>query len=297
METKYIEAGVLNVAYREYGPADGWPVILCHGFPYDVETYTESASMLAEAGARVIVPWLRGYGPTRFLSDKTMRSGEQAVLGNDLLQLMDALGIERAVLGGYDWGGRACCIVSALWPERATALVTGNSYNIHDVARSMEPTPPRFEAAFWYQYYFQIERGVNGLTQNRHDIIPFIWKQWSPTWGFDDATYHASAPSFDNPDFVDIVIHSYRVRYGLEKNDPATQWIEDALAKQPEITVPSICIDGDASGLYDHSKAHKVKFTGPYEYRSFVNAGHNLPQEKPSEWAQAVIDAKAMAGD
>lgn len=297
MESKHIEAGVLNVAYREYGPADGWPVILCHGFPYDVETYAESAPMLADAGARVIVPWLRGYGPTRFLSDETMRSGEQAVLGNDLKELMDALEIERAVLGGYDWGGRACCIVSALWPERAAALVTGNSYNIHNVARSMEPTPPKFEAAFWYQYYFQIERGVNGLTQNRHDIIPFIWKQWSPTWNFDDATYQASAPSFDNPDFVEIVIHSYRVRYGLEKNDPATQWIEDALAKQPEITVPSICIDGDASGLYDHSQAHKVKFSGPYEYRSFANAGHNLPQEKPAEWAQAIIDAKAMAGN
>lgn len=296
METRNIDAGVLNVAYREYGPSDGWPVILCHGFPYDVETYAESAPMLAEAGARVIVPWLRGYGGTRFMSEDTPRSGEQAVLGKDLLDLMDALDIERAVLGGYDWGGRACCIVSALWPDRAAALVTGNSYNIHNVARSMEPTEPRFEAAFWYQYYFQIQRGRNGLTKNRHDIIPFIWKQWSPTWQFDDATYRASAPSFDNPDFVDIVIHSYRVRYGLDVNDPATQWIEGALAKQPTIQVPSICIDGDASGLYGDSRSHAKKFTGSYDYRSFAGAGHNLPQEKPAEWAQAVIDARAMAG-
>lgn len=296
MEPKFIDAGVLNVAYREYGPADGWPVIMCHGFPYDVETYAAAAPALAEAGARVIVPWLRGYGPTRFLSDDTMRSGEQAVLGDDLRCLMDALGIGRAVLAGYDWGGRACCIVSALWPQRAAALVTGNSYNIHDVARSMEPASPKLEAAFWYQYYFNIERGRNGLGRNRRELIRYIWEAWSPTWKFDDATFEASAPSFDNPDFVDVVIHSYRVRYGLAENDPSVAEIEAALAKQPEIGVPAICIDGDASGLFDHTRGHAKKFTGPYEHRVFAGAGHNLPQENPAEWAKAVIDARAMAG-
>jgi len=296
METKTIDAGVLSVAYREYGPADGWPVVMCHGFPYDLETYSASAPILAEAGARVIVPWLRGYGPTRFLSGDTMRSGEQAVLGNDLKELMDALGIERAVLAGYDWGGRACCIVSALWPERVAALVTGNSYNIHDVARSMEPVSPKLEAAFWYQYYFNIERGRHGLGRNRRELIRYIWETWSPTWQFGDAAFKASAPSFDNPDFVDVVIHSYRVRYGLAENDPSVAGIEAALAKQPDIGVPAICIDGDSSGLFDHTRGHAKKFTGPYEYRCFAGAGHNLPQEAPEAWAQAVIDAKAMAG-
>ncbi|WP_417519907.1 alpha/beta fold hydrolase [Minwuia sp.] len=296
MLVKHIEAGVLDVAYREYGQSDGWPVILCHGFPYDAEVYADSAPMLAEAGARVLVPYLRGYGPTRFLSDETPRSGEQAVLGNDLKQFMDALGIGKAVLGGYDWGGRACCIVSALWPERATALVTGNSYNIHDVARSMNPVPPKYEAAFWYQYYFQIERGRNGLTQNRRDLVRYIWQTWSPTWAFDDATFEASAASFDNPDFVDVVIHSYRVRYGLAEGDPAVAEIETALAQQPEIAVPTICIDGDSSGLFDHTRSHAKKFTGPYAYRTFAGAGHNLPQESPKDWAQAVIDARDMAG-
>lgn len=296
METKTIDAGVLSVAYREYGPADGWPVFMCHGFPYDVEAYAASAPILAEAGARVIVPWLRGYGPTRFLSGDTMRSGEQAVLGDDLRSLMDALGIGRAVLAGYDWGGRACCIVSALWPERVAALVTGNSYNIHDVARSMEPASPKLEAAFWYQYYFNIERGRHGLARNRRELIRYIWEAWSPTWQFDDAAFEASAPSFDNPDFVDVVIHSYRVRYGLAEKDPSVAGIEAALAKQPDIGVPAVCIDGDSSGLFDHTRGHAKKFTGPYEYRCFVGAGHNLPQEAPEAWAQAVIDAKAMAG-
>ena len=256
MIQKNIDAGVLNVACREYGPGDGWPVILCHGFPYDVETYAEAAPMLADEGARVIVPYLRGYGPTRFLSPETPRSGEQAVLGNDLRCLMDALGIKRAVLGGYDWGGRACCVVSIMWPERVTALVSGNSYNIHDVARAMQPAPAKLEAAFWYQYYFNVERGRNGLEANRRDITRHLWKHWSPAWDFDDATFEKTAASFDNPDFVDVVIHSYRVRYGLAEGDPAVAEIEAVLAAQPGITVPAITIDGGASGLFDSTAGH-----------------------------------------
>ena len=217
---KTIDASVLSVAYLEYGPATGWPCILGHGFPYDIHAYAETAPLLAEAGARVIVPYLRGYGPTRFLSAETPRSGEQAALGADLLALMDALGIERAVLGGYDWGGRAACVVAALWPQRVVALVSANSYNIQNIARAMEPASPEEEAAFWYQYYFHSERGRRGLTRNRRDIARLLWRMWSPKWAFDDATFDRTAGAFDNPDFVDVVIHSYRHRYGLAPETP-----------------------------------------------------------------------------
>ena len=235
---KTIDAGVLSVAYLEYGPASGWPCVLSHGFPYDIHAYAEAAPLLAEAGARVIVPYLRGYGPTRFLSAETPRSGEQAALGADLLALMVALGIERAVLGGYDWGGRAACVVAALWPERVVALISANSYNIQNIAQAMEPASPEEEAAFWYQYYFHSERGRRGLTRNRRDIARLLWRMWSPKWAFDDATFDRTAGAFDNPDFVDVVIHSYRHRYGLTPGDPAYAGIEKALAAQPKIRVP-----------------------------------------------------------
>lgn len=295
MEEKTITAGVLRVAYREYGPADGWPCVMGHGFPYDAHAYAEAAPMLAEAGARVIVPFLRGYGPTAFLSSDTPRSGEQAALAADLLALMDALKIERAVVSGYDWGGRAACIVSALWPERVVALVSGNSYNVHDIARSWEPAPAEQEATLWYQYYFHSERGRRGLTKNRRDITRQLWRMWSPRWAFDEATFERTAAAFDNPDFVEVVIHSYRHRYGLVPGDPAFAHIETRLTAQPPIDVPTITIDGDADGVNPGTAHHAKKFTGPHEHRIFAGAGHNLPQERPKDWAQTVLDARRMA--
>jgi len=292
---KTINAGVLSIAYQEYGPASGWPCILGHGFPYDVHAYDQAAPILAQAGARVIVPYLRGYGPTRFLNVETPRSGEQAALGADLLVLMDALHFERAVLGGYDWGGRASCVVAALWPERVLALVSANSYNIQDIARAIEPASAAEEAAFWYQYYFHSERGRRGLTKNRREITRLLWRMWSPTWAFDDATFDRTAGAFDNPDFVEVVIHSYRHRYGLAPGDPRYAAIEAALAAQPPIAVPAITIDGDADGVNPGTAHHAKKFAGPHQHRIFKRAGHNLPQERPEEWARAVIDARAMA--
>ena len=292
---KTIDAGVLSIAYLEYGPASGWPCIMGHGFPYDVQAYSATAPMLAQAGARVIVPYLRGYGATRFLKGETPRSGEQAALGADLLALMDALKIGRAVLGGYDWGGRAACVVSALWPQRAQALVSGNSYNIQDIARAVEPVSPAEEAAFWYQYYFHSERGRRGLAKDRRGVARLLWRMWSPTWAFDDATFDRTASAFDNPDFVEVVIHSYRHRYELAAGDPAYASIEAALAAQPPIAVPAITIDGDADGVNPGTAHQAGKFVGLHEHRIFKGAGHNLPQERPEEWARAVIDARNMA--
>jgi pimeloyl-ACP methyl ester carboxylesterase/GNAT superfamily N-acetyltransferase len=295
MAMKTIDAGVLKVAYEERGPADGWPCVLGHGFPYDAQAYAEVGPILAEAGARVIVPWLRGFGPTRFLASETPRSGEQAALGADLLALMDGLGIERAVLGGYDWGGRAASIVAALWPERAAALVSGNSYNIQNIARAIEPAPPAEEAALWYQYYFHNERGRIGLTKDRRGIARLLWRMWSPTWAFDDATFDRTAEAFYAPDFVDVVIHSYRHRFGLADGDPAYADIERRLATQPPVRVPAVTIDGERDGVNFGTAHHARKFLGAHEHRVLAGTGHNLPQERPQEFAQAVLDARAMA--
>ena len=295
MELSKVEAGVLEIAYLAQGPADGWPCIMGHGFPYDVHAYTDAARMLAEAGARVIVPYLRGYGPTRFLSPDTPRSGEQAALGADLLALMNALSIDRAVLGGYDWGGRAACVVAALWPERVMALVSGNSYNIQNIARSWEPLGPAEEAALWYQYYLHSERGRRGLAQDRRGIARLLWRMWSPTWAFEDATFARSAAAFDNPDFVDVVIHSYRHRFGLVPGDPAVAHIETRLVAQPPIAVPTISVDGDADGVNVGTAHHAAKFTGPHEHRIFADTGHNMPHERPRDWVRAVLDARKMA--
>jgi pimeloyl-ACP methyl ester carboxylesterase len=295
MDVKTIRAGSLEVAYLEAGSGDGWPCIMCHGFPYDVHAFADAAPHLAAAGARVIVPYLRGYGPTRLLFADTPRSGEQAALASDLLALLDALAIPKAVVGGYDWGGRACCILSALWPERVVALVSGNSYNIQNIARSLEPASAEREAAMWYQYYFHSERGRRGLAQNRRAITRLLWKMWSPHWQFDDATFERSAAAFDNPDFVDIVIHSYRHRFGLVPGDPAMAHIETRLVAQPPITVPAITIDGDADGVNSGTAHHASKFTGPHRHRIFKGAGHNPPQERPVEWVEAVLEARAMA--
>jgi pimeloyl-ACP methyl ester carboxylesterase len=295
MEQRTINAGQLEITYLEAGPASGWPCVMGHGFPYDVHAYADVLSPLAGAGARVIVPYLRGYGPTRFLSADTPRSGEQAVLGADMLALLDALGLERAVLGGYDWGGRAACIVAALWPERVVGLVSGNSYNIQHIARSMEPAKPEQESALWYQYYFHSERGRRGLEKNRRAIAELLWRQWSPKWSFDAATFARSAQAFENPDFVNVVIHSYRHRYGLVAGDPAVAEIEARLAAVPPISVPTIAVDGDADGVSPGTAHHRSRFTGPFEHRVFRDAGHNLPQERPAEWVKAVLDVRAMA--
>jgi pimeloyl-ACP methyl ester carboxylesterase len=288
-EIKHVRTSVLDIAFEESGPADGVPVILLHGFPYDPRAYDGVVPLLT--GYRVIVPYLRGYGPTRFLSSGTMRSGEQAALGNDLKELMDALRIERAVLAGYDWGGRAACIVAALWPERVVGLATGGGYNMHDVAASVKPASAEQEHRYWYQYYFCTERGRAGLTENRRDIAKLLWKLWSPNWRFDDATFDSTARSFDNPDFVDVVIHSYRVRYGYVPGDPALAAIETKLAAWPKIVVPAITLQGEAMGTTppEASAGHAKYFAGPYQRRTIARVGHNIPQEAPRETAEAIL--------
>jgi len=287
-----IQAGVLDVAYFEAGPVDGPPVLLMHGFPYDIHSYAEVAPMLAKAGCRVIVPYLRGYGATRFLSDATPRSGEQAALGADLLALLDALAIPRAVLAGYDWGGRAACVVAALWPERCAGLVSYNSYNVQDIARALVPDSAENEHRLWYQYYFHGERGRAGLEADRRGIARLLWKLWSPTWNFDDASFERSAAAFDHPDFVEVVIHSYRHRFGLVPGDPACAGIEARLAAQPAIGVPCITFDGADDGVRApaDASAHAHRFSGPRSHRVVPGVGHNMPQEAPRVFADAVLE-------
>lgn len=285
-------AAVLEIAWHGCGPADGPPVFLMHGFPYDVHAYAQVAPMLAAAGCRVIVPYLRGFGPTRFLRKDTPRSGEQAALGADLLALMDALQVPRAVLAGYDWGGRAACVVAALWPQRCAGLVSYNNYNIQDIARGMEPDTPRNEHRLWYQYYFHSERGRAGLAKDRRAFCRLLWQLWSPTWKFDDATFERSAAAFDNEDFVDVVIQSYRHRFGLVPGDPAYAEIERRLAAQPVITVPTVTFDGADDGVREPSaaQAHARFFGGPRSHRVVPGVGHNMPQEAPALFAEAVLD-------
>jgi pimeloyl-ACP methyl ester carboxylesterase len=285
-------ASALNITYAESGPADGPPVFLMHGFPYDIHAYAQVAPILAAVGCRVIVPYLRGFGATRFLSEATPRSGEQAALGADLLALMDALAIPSAVLAGYDWGGRAACVVAALWPERCAALVSFNSYNIQNIARALEPDTPENEHRLWYQYYFLSERGRAGLAKDRRALTRLLWRLWSPTWAFDDATFERSAAAFDNPDFVEVVIHSYRHRFGLVAGDPAYAGIEQRLAQQPAICVPTITFDGADDGVRPPSGAaeHARHFTGPRSHRVIPGVGHNMPQEVPRVFADAVLE-------
>ena len=292
MQSRTIRTDVLDVAYEEHGPSGGPVVILLHGFPYDVRAFDEVAPALAADGCRVLVPYLRGYGPTRFLSAATPRSGEQAALGHDLLQFMDALGVGRAALAGYDWGGRAACIVAALWPERVRCLMSSTGYNIQNIARSTEPVPAEQEHRFWYQYYFHTERGRAGLAKDRRDICRLLWKLWSPEWRFDEATFEKSAVSFDNPDFVDVVIQSYRHRYGYAPGDPALAGIEQRLAAQPTIAVPTINLHGghDGVGPAPQSDGNTKFFTGVYERRLIPHVGHNVPQEAPSATIAALRD-------
>ena len=292
---KYINAGVLNIAYYEVGSSDGIPIFLMHGFPYDAHSYDEVSKHLAPLGYRCIIPFLRGYGQTTFLSTDTPRSGQQAALGLDLFKLMDALKIESAFLGGYDWGGRAACIVTALWPDRVRGLVScGTGYNIQDIPNADKPASPEEEKRYWYQYYFHTDRGQAGLEVNRHALCKFIWKLWSPTWKFSDATFEQTALAFDNPDFVEIVIHSYRHRFGGIMGDPNLDTIENRLVKQPDISVPSIVLVGTDDGVDPPSNKDldSSHFSGAYEKRLISGAGHNLPQEKPGAFVKAILALK-----
>ncbi|SDZ43057.1 alpha/beta fold hydrolase [Herbiconiux ginsengi] len=291
-----VQTRTLDVSYLETGPDDGAPVILLHGFPYDVESYREVAPRLAAEGRRVIVPYLRGHGPTRFLDPETPRSGQQAALGADVVEVMDALDIPRAVLAGYDWGGRAACVAAALQPDRVTGLVSVNGYLIHDIRAAMKPLPPALEAGFWYFFYFLTDRGYAGLTANRRELAEVIWRRNSPEWPFDDATLDRTARSFENPDYVDVVIHSYRHRLGAAPGAPEYEAAEQALAALPAISVPTITLDGMADGNFPATdgSASAPHFSGPREHRQVPHAGHNLPQEAPDAFAAAVRDVAAL---
>lgn len=285
----------LEIAYLESGPANGPPVILLHGWPSDPHDWDGVAPKLAADGCRVLVPWLRGYGPTRFLDPATPRSGQQAALGADVRDFMDALGIGRAVLAGYDWGGRGACVSAALWPERVRGLVSINGYNIQHIPTAGRPGPAAQEHRHWYQWYFHTERGRAGLQQNRRDIARLLWRLWSPNWRFDDATFEATASSFDNPDFVDVTIQSYRHRYGNAPGDPVLEPLEQRLAERPSITVPTIVLHGacDGVGPAEQSENHARHFTGRYERRVVPVAGHFLSRETPDAVVQAVRDLLA----
>jgi pimeloyl-ACP methyl ester carboxylesterase len=289
---KQIKAGLLNVGYVEVGPAGGQPVILLHGWPYDIHSYAEAAQLLGAAGMRVIVPHLRGHGGTAFLSPDTVRNGQQAVVALDIVALMDALKIDKAIIGGFDWGARTANIIAALWPERCAGMVSVNGYLINNRERNLQPLPPNAEYGWWYQYYFATERGKRGYTANRADFNRLMWRLVSPKWAFDDATYLRSAASFDNPDYVDVVIHNYRWRLGIEPGEAKYDQLEARLALGPVITVPTITLDGDSDGVAPASDgtAYAAMFTGKRSHRIIKGAGHNLPQEAPREFAQAVID-------
>jgi pimeloyl-ACP methyl ester carboxylesterase len=289
---KRVRTKTLEIAYEESGPEAGTPVLLMHGFPYDPRAYDEVVPILVAAGCRAIVPYLRGYGPTRFLSADTPRSGQQAAVGRDLLDLMDALGLQTAALVGFDWGGRAACVVAALWPERVRCLVLANGYSIQNIAASVEPRLPEQEHRAWYQFYFHTERGRAGLAAHRRELGKLLWQLWSPNWKFDDATYERTAKSFDNPDYVDIVIHSYRHRFGYAPGDPDLEPIERRLAATPPIPVPTIVIHGGGDGVSGppNPQSQTRYFTGPVQHRVIPLIGHDIPQEAPAAVAAAVLD-------
>ncbi|WP_249164348.1 alpha/beta fold hydrolase [Bradyrhizobium jicamae] len=288
----HVDAGVLNIAYYEAGPASGPVVMLMHGFPYDIHSFVDVAPDLAAQGCRVIVPYLRGYGLTRFRDKSTPRPGEQAAVGADMMALMDALGIQRAVFAGYDWGGRAASIGAALWPERCIGLVCSNGYMIQDIANAMVPARPEREVPLWYQYYFQLERGRAGLAANRRGIARLLWSQWSPGWQFDNSCFERSAIAFDNPDYVDVVIHSYRHRFGVAEGDPQYAELQRRLAALPVIEVPTIVLDGGDDGVTAATDgvATAAKYSARRAYRVIPHAGHNLPQEAPEAFAAAVME-------
>jgi pimeloyl-ACP methyl ester carboxylesterase len=287
---RQVDAGVLSIGYYEVGPKDGPVVLLLHGFPYSIDSYVDVAPLLAERKCRVIVPYLRGHGSTRFLNNLTPRSGQQGALGEDLIALMDALKIEHAVLAGYDWGGRAACVVAALWPARCTGLVSVNSYLIQDISKAGVPINPAIESGLWYQYYFQTERGRAGLTSNRREIARTLWLRNSPNWHFDEATLNRHSKAFDNPDYVEVVIHSYRHRLGIATGYVQYHEIEQRLAALPKISVPTITMDGKADGVVpaNDGSVSASNFSGRRLHRVIEGAGHNLPEEAPREFADAV---------
>ena len=293
---KQIEAGPLSVGYAEDGPADGPAVLLLHGWPYDIHSFAEVTPMLAAAGFRVLVPFVRGYGTTRFRSQDTPRNGQQAAVAADVVAFMDALGIDQAVLGGFDWGARSADVVAALWPDRCRGLVSVSGYLIGSQAANQAPLPPQAELAWWYQFYFATDRGQAGYEKYRRDFSRLIWRLASPQWAFDDATFDRSAAAFDNPDHVAIVIHNYRWRIGLAAGEPQYDDLEARLAGLPGISVPTITMEGDANGApHPEASAYAARFTGKYEHREVSGGvGHNLPQEAPPAFAQAIIDVASF---
>jgi pimeloyl-ACP methyl ester carboxylesterase len=294
-ELVQIRTPVLDVACEVSGPEHATPVVLLHGFPYDPRSFDQVVPILNGAGLRTIVPYVRGYGPTRFLSANTMRSGQQAALAHDVLDLLDALQIEQAILAGFDWGARSACILAALWPARVRAAVSCCGYIIQDIARAANPVDPEQERRLWYTYYFNTERGRAGLALNRVPLCRLLWTLWSPTWPFDEAVYARTARSFDNPDFVDVAVHSYRHRYGVVAGDPRYQETEVRLAALPKITVPAITLHGAVDGVTPAatSERHSSQFMGRYERRLLQNVGHDVAREAPAGFAQAVLDVSS----
>jgi pimeloyl-ACP methyl ester carboxylesterase len=292
---RQVDAGLLNVGYVDLGPADGTVVVLLHGWPYDIHGYAAAAPLLVAAGYRVIVPYLRGYGTTTIRSSTAFRNGQQAIMAVDLVALMDALHIDEAILAGFDWGGRAADCVAALWPKRCKALVSVGGDLIIDVAANEAPLPPKAELGWWYQYYFATPRGVRGYTEYRHDFAKLIWKLASPTWTFDEATYDQSAPAFDNADHVAIVIHNYRWRQGLADGEAQYADLERRLGQHPVITVPTITIGSDFDGANIGGAAYRKQFSGAYEHRTLHGIGHNVPQEAPQPFVQAILDVDRFA--
>jgi pimeloyl-ACP methyl ester carboxylesterase len=295
---KQIEAGDLRVGYADVGPSDGGPVVLLHGWPYDIYSYAEVTPVLASEGYRVIAPYLRGYGTTRFLSDTTIRNGQQSVLAVDAVELMDALGVERAIVGGFDWGARTANVMAALWPNRCKAMVSVSGYLIGNQEANKAPLPPPAELSWWYQFYFATERGRLGYERYRSEFARLIWQTASPRWDFDDETFERSAGSFENPDHVDIVINNYRWRLGLADGERRYDDLEGRLAEGPAITVPTITLEGDANGApHPDPSVYAAKFSGKYEHRTITGGvGHNLPQEAPQAFADAVLDVDNFGG-
>ena len=287
---RHLDAGVLRVGYIDAGPVDGHPVLLLHGWPYDIHSFDEVVPLLTAAGHRVIVPFLRGFGTTRFLSDETPRKAEQAALGVDVIALLDALEIERAIIAGFDWGARTADIVAALWPERCSGIVSVSGYLIGNLEVNQQPLPPRAELGWWYQYYFATDRGRRGYATNRREFNKLIWEIASPKWDFDDATYERTAASFDNPDHVDIVIHNYRWRLSLADGEAQYAEYEARLFERPPIGVPAITIGSDFDGAAADGRAYAELFTGPYSHRVLDGIGHNVPQEAPDAFADAVLE-------
>lgn len=288
---KQVNAGLLDMGYVEAGPANGPPVLLLHGWPYDIHSYADVAPLLAAAGYRVIVPYLRGFGSTRFLAPETFRNAQQSAVALDIIALMDALKIEKAVIGGFDWGSRTAAILAALWPERCRALVAVSGYLITNLKANLQPLPPQVEAGWWYQYYFATERGRQGYSENRREFNRLIWKSASPKWDFDDATFDRTAKSFDNPDHVSIVIHNYRWRLSLAYGEPRYDDLERKLAGSPAVSVPTVTIASDFDGPAIDGAPYRKKFTGKYAHRILKGIGHNVPQEAPRAFADAVLEA------